>query len=309
VAGVRDRAGLPSGLGRRRDRAPLTRAALALVAATLVGCAEPPKPVPTVTRAETPELAARVAGTLVWTRPVGGVVGVTLPDLRPIVVLPYWDEAGGPRAEYPGTVVETVGGPDEQGRVVYVEGRSAVLAGRDKYRLRLVGADGRGDRVIAPVPSTAGSYLGKTLALAPRGGRAALLSRTRGARIEGRPHYLGEGPLHVWDVDAGRELPLQTVALDAGLSWAPDGRTLYHVAAAARDAIPARLFEGADALGGYAGASHAPPSTRSTSRPAPGRSWRWGRRRWSRRTAGRSSWSDSTAGRGGWISPPASRRG
>jgi hypothetical protein len=209
----------------------------------------------TATGASESALATYPAGTIVWARSVGGLLGVTLPALREFVVRPYWQESSGLRKDYPEAFVQIVGGPDAHGRIAYVERR---LAGRHfADALKVIGTDGIGDRLVTPLRSAAGARLGETLALAPRAGRAAFVSETRGAAITGRPYYLAEGALEVWDVDARRRLPLRLTALDAGLSWLPDSTTLAYVATVARAAIPAHL-DPIEGHGVFARSSHVP---------------------------------------------------
>jgi hypothetical protein len=187
----------------------------------------------TVDGPEDSGLASRLSGYVLMDQPVGGMRALSLPRHEEWMVRAA---GGGPG------VVHSLSGPDEDGRIAYVENHAA--AGR--HYLKSVRVDGGQDEKIFERPGEAffERAIGGSLALSPRGGRVALIGRL--ARFQtNRPAFpLRIGPLEVWDLErkSGREVGVQ--ALDRRVSWFPNARRLVYVELVpAAKAPPARRAE------------------------------------------------------------------
>jgi hypothetical protein len=229
----------------------------------LAGCAVAKgPPLPTVDGPETLDLVQGVGGHIVMDRPVGGIVAVSLPALKEVVV----------RAPDQGEPIHSLSGPDAAGRIAYVEWAGSPEA--RGHRLKVIGLDGQGDREIFSRPGDTGfvpggygpsgavpagdkrgpwdQLIGSELALAPAGGQVAFVSKLKGVQMHNPSAHLDVGSLEVWDVanETGREAG--TTALDASLlSWFPDGKRLAYAELVSRDQLGKVAEDLGDFLAGF----------------------------------------------------------
>jgi hypothetical protein len=200
----------------------------ALGLAMMAGCQLGPGPAHKfVDGPESPDLARTLSGTLVinqgWdsAEPDGPrLVAVALPELEQTVLRRS--------AKDNEPAVWAVSGPDQEGRVAFIEGNYAV-PGRGSHSVRVIRADGSGEEEIFRRPGKVlwDNAIGRSLALSPTGGRIACLGALSGAQMPGA--LLQTGPLEVWQIASKTRRPLSVTALDDGLSWFPDGQRLAYV--------------------------------------------------------------------------------
>ena len=199
--------------------------------------------VPTVPGPESSALRAGLQGQLVWEEPRGGIRTLQLPAGTPAVVRAA---AARDAASFP--VVTALAGPDELGRIAYLEEDFATgpAASTDPApRLKTIRLDGTADTVVATwatgAPANGTRLVGAHLALSRRGGHVLLLRDLEPRQWTGSLLY--EGRLELWNVDDGSHRALGQSALEASLVWLPDGKQFLACVGAARSEVPT------DALG------------------------------------------------------------
>src|SRR5437016_6262153 len=149
------------------------------------------------------------------THPVGGIDAVRLRTLEGITVR---------QARIGRPAILAVSGPDEEGRIAFIEEDSS--AGR--YSLKTIKLDGSGEAEIFTRPGSAlWDHAIDGLVLAPRGGRVAFLTQPPALRRRFAPP-ITVGELEIWDLGSktGRETGIS--ALSWRLSWLPDGKSLVY---------------------------------------------------------------------------------
>ncbi len=196
-------------------------AALAgVLSALLWGCLPSPEPV-TVPGPERDDLAAQLDGVILMDRPVGGMTAIRAADGVQSEVRPQSRTKG---------TVHSIGGPDREGRIAFVANHMT----EERHELRVVGGRGSGERVLFSRPGDAlwPQYhaMGAYLALAPTGGLVAFISHTRDAQMYHPQVLLTEGRLELWNTVRPFGQLRGTWALDARMSWFPDGVRLAYAA-------------------------------------------------------------------------------
>ncbi len=168
---------------------------------------------------ETPALRERIAGTLVYTEPVGGIRAIDLTTLNPKII----------RASSAGhSAIHTLSEPDAEGGIMFVSG---VVSSSRTYTVHL--AKGGKEQVLFSGP---GDPLWDNaispISLAPKGGKAAFVAQPlENAGKQFR--QLTTGPLRIWDFSTASLRDLGISAVGERPSWFPNGRMLAYVADAA----------------------------------------------------------------------------
>lgn len=213
--------------------------AAALLAFGLPGC-DMTEPIGTVPGPEDPSLLAAMRGRLLAAGPLRPVVAVTLPKLTRQVI------RGKSTTE---SNIVAVSGPDAAGRIVAIENHAQAAT----HALKLLQLDGGAETVIFERPGDAiwGHAVGKHIALAPTGGRLALVGRHAVMLMHNPDASLSHGPLEVWSIETRAPLPLDRLALDRRLSWFPDGQRLAYTGLATHDVVAAHA-PGQGIGGGFA---------------------------------------------------------
>ena len=196
--------------------------------------------VPTVPGPETPELLTRLRGHLVMAQPRGGIVRVSFPGGATAVVR----AAAGSEVKVFATV-HSLSGPDEEGRIAYVEDHFFTAEEKDrKHQLKTIQLDGSKDtvhieRAGSPLAGAAGGKgrIGRYLALSPRGGKVAFVTGLEGRQMPDA--LLQEGALEVVDLATATSKVVAEHVVDQPLAWLPDGKRLLHVVLLAKTALPA----------------------------------------------------------------------
>jgi uncharacterized protein (TIGR03067 family) len=153
------------------------------------------------------------------------IEAVSLPDLGRGIVLP-------PRVADADDVatVHALSGPDRDGWIAYIEGHEK------RHHLKIVQLDGSRDTIIFTRLGNASwasaienGEIGEHIALAPCGGRVAILTQPRDKQM---PWCLfSQGTIEIWDINKKEKLNvIKATALDASMSWFPDGKQLAYVA-------------------------------------------------------------------------------
>ncbi len=219
----------------------LTRSiALAISFASLAVCGCPHE-VQTVPGPESEGLSKRMSGYILHAAPGRGILAVSLPDLKETVVRPL----SAPNDVVDDPTIHTLSGPDNEGRVAYIEDHFFVQnQANRRHLLKIINIDGTGDIALFSRPgdamwaaSAAGKgEIGAHLALAPTGGKAAFLSGLSDKQMPGA--RFSQGTIEIWDVNKRERLPLKIRSVDQPMSWFPDGTKLAIVRFIARRDVP-----------------------------------------------------------------------
>jgi hypothetical protein len=189
-------------------------AVLAFGIAFLTARAETP-PVPPAKAIETDDLASRAGGCVVMSHPVGGIDAVQLRTLETIVVR---------QARVGRPAILAVSGPDEEGRIAFLEEDSSAR----RYSLKTIRLDGGGEAEIFTRPGSAlWDHAIDGLVLAPRGGHVASLAQQPASRKRFAP-AITVGELEIWDLAAKTGGEAGIAVLNWRMSWFPDGKRLVY---------------------------------------------------------------------------------
>src|SRR5205823_12272354 len=130
----------------------------------------------------------------------GGMIAVQLPTLQEIVIRPTTSST---QLGFP--VVHALSGPDEEGRIAYIDDYFFVKNNKDRrHLLKTIRVDGQNDTEIFSRPGSAmwattaagRGEIGQHLALAPVGGRVAFLSGTTNVQMPSGLRTVGL--LEIW---------------------------------------------------------------------------------------------------------------
>ncbi|MCY7388248.1 MAG: hypothetical protein LH481_09325 [Burkholderiales bacterium] len=163
---------------------------------------------------ETPALRQRIRGTLIATRPVGGIVAT---DIATLAETPLRVANTGLAA------VNGLSEDDDAGRVLFVTSGRALH--REYLVQQLVG--GNEQILFSRSGDPLWDHALSGIALAPSGGMAAFVSQTA-EKLEKRFQLLTEGPLCLWDSTSGSIRDTGVSALGDRPSWFPDGRRVAY---------------------------------------------------------------------------------
>jgi hypothetical protein len=200
-----------------------------------------PAEAPTVPGPEAGNLLDRITGYVLHSPGKDrSIVVVSLPELKETVVRPF-----GEPSDDDDPTIHALSGPDAEGRIAYVEDHFFVKdEANRRHLLKIIQIDGTGDVALFSRPgdamwATTGAgkgEIGEHLALSPKGGKVALHS---GLSNKQMPQALfNQGVIEIWDVSKKERLPLETDAVDAPMSWFPDGNRLAYVRFVKREDIP-----------------------------------------------------------------------
>jgi hypothetical protein len=161
-----------------------------------------------------------------------------------------------------GSITHNLSGPDESGRVVYLEDYFFVPDAEKRHLLKCVSLKDDKETTIFTKPGSAmwatsavqtrdgHGVIGTYLALAPRGGNVALLSKINSRQMPGA--LLNEGRLEIWNLDKKKKVEIAEIkALNQPMAWFPDGNQLAYVKLTPIKQIPEK-GSGSELLGSYA---------------------------------------------------------
>jgi hypothetical protein len=226
-----------------------------------IGCHRLTPSTPTVDGPEATDLISAVEGHLVWTRPRGELRVVHLPSREQTVLR---EPAPSSEASFP--VIHSISGPDSEGRIAYIEDWFFVTEDRHrKHVLKTMRVDGTQDQEIferkgsAMWSATAAGdgRIGSQLALAPTGGRVALVTDIDFVQMDDPSAHLTVGSLEVWSTTTKSHRTFPVKVLDQAtrnsseLSWFPDGIHLAYVELVSRVESEATLRESASFGSGF----------------------------------------------------------
>ena len=194
----------------------------------------------TVPGPESKNLSKRITGYILnRSMEDGSIVAISMPDLKEAVVRPIAPNDG----DTP--TIHALSGPDDEGRIAYVEDHFFVQNKADRrHLLKIIHIDGTGDTTLFSRPGDAmwaataagKGEIGNHLALSPTGGKAAFLSGLSDKQMPGA--LFNEGTIEIWDIEKKEQLPLKTKAVNEQMSWFPDGKQLAYVRFVARNEAP-----------------------------------------------------------------------
>ncbi len=201
-----------------------------LVCIACVACWHDDAPVlPTIKGPETASLLPRIHGVLVTRhrRAADGltaeITAIGLPDRQQTIIHPPID------AQY--VSVTQVSGPDEDGRIAYVQENSD----GGSARLSTIHLDGTDNRVLSTATGKRHSVFGAFPTIAPKGGNIAVMQGLRDDPDVSQSEPVEQ--LTIWNIDTQHRSHVAVDAEDIGVSWFPDGDSLLYVAAVRKDDI------------------------------------------------------------------------
>lgn len=210
----------------------------------------------TIKGPESKDIAPRITGYVISTKSRSDLVALSLPEMNETLVR----RTAAPSAElYP--TIHAISGPDSSGRILYVEDHFFVANDAErKHILKTIQVDGKRENDVFTRPGSAmwaatragRGEIGNHLALAPSGGKAALLSGL--AERQMKKALLHEGNIEIWDVEKKQKFDVATKAIDQPMSWFPDGKRLAYSKLVPRDELPAEAI-GLAEFGTYFGES------------------------------------------------------
>jgi len=215
---------------------------------------KPREPEPTIDGPEARDIVGRVTGYVVIARGAREIVALSLPTMRESLVR----RTSADDADFAPTV-HAISGPDSEGRIAYIEDHFFVQNEADrKHLLKTIKRDGTADTEIFSRPGSASwatsaigrGEIGRYLALAPSGGKVALLSAVKGKQMPRA--FLHVGKIEIWDVARKTPLAVDPKALNEPMSWFPDGKRLAYVKLVPRNQLPDPPL-GLDEFGKYGG--------------------------------------------------------
>lgn len=186
-------------------------------------------PLPTINGAESVSLLAQVHGVLVTQhrRATDGftaeIAAVELPGLQQTIIRPPVE------GQY--VFVTQLSGPDEAGRIAYVQENSDGSIAR----LSTIRLDGTDNRVILTAVGKSHRVFGAYPTLAPKGGNIAIMEGA--SNMAGGAQSAGDGRLTIWNIGTKQPTRVAVDAEDVGVSWFPDGDSLVYVANASKDSV------------------------------------------------------------------------
>lgn len=198
---------------------PFAASTLAAVI-SVIGCAQ--KSPRTVPGPEAQDLVARSHGTIVVDHPVGGIETIGLPMLDSN--LRRKPDSGLQSAH-------AVGGPDAQGRIVFIENHMT----EKRHAVKWMGTDGVEHTIFeAPGDALWENAAGKYIATDLHGVHIAFVARAKDVGLKAGPDdpgvMLEEGDLEIWNVEKKERTAARATALDDQLAWFPDGKQLAYAA-------------------------------------------------------------------------------
>ncbi len=184
----------------------------------------------TVPVPESLKLLPATTGYLVMDDVPGGMIAIQLPSLQKTVL-----RSTAPPKPDEFSHVHALSGPDQEGRIAYIEDHFFVAKKKDqRHLLKTIRIDGTQDTELFSRPgnamwatSAAGrGEIGSHLALSPLQGRVAFLSETTSVQMPSA--LLNLGTVEIWDVNkkTGRKTSIK--ALDDVMAWFPDGNRLAY---------------------------------------------------------------------------------
>jgi hypothetical protein len=159
----------------------------------------------------------------------GGIKAIQLPSLQETIVRPESKDGD----DVP--TIHALSGPDEQGRIAYIEDHFFVANEKNqRHLLKTILLDGTHDTALFTRPgnamwatSAAGhGEIGDEIALSPTKGRAAFVSGTRSVQMPSA--LLTVGSMEISDIDKKTGVKTNIEALDDGFAWFPDGKRLAY---------------------------------------------------------------------------------
>jgi hypothetical protein len=195
---------------------------------------------------ESPEFARQLGGYLVTNDELdqGEIAGIVVVSLRNLKQRKVRTFEASDEADYP--TVHALSGPDDTGRIAYIEDYFFVAHESDRrHLLKCVHIDGTcdtelfsrpGDAMWALSPAGNGS-IGTHIALAPTGGRVAMITHVTARQMPRA--LLSVGRIEIWDLDDKRGATTRFLALDNAMSWSSDGKRLMYSMLVPRNQLPA----------------------------------------------------------------------
>lgn len=182
------------------------------------GCAQE-RQIQTVPGPEAHDLLGQVHGTIVITKPVGGLEAIQLPSLE--ISTPRLPNSGKRPAH-------NVSGPGPDGGVVFLEnGRR-----NSPHSLKQLQWSNGAETTVFEAP---GDLLwdhaaGDALALGPKGDKVAFVARCDAVQLRNPSAYRMEGELEVWSIAKRKRIHALHGVLDDLIAWFPDGQHLAYTA-------------------------------------------------------------------------------
>ncbi len=127
-------------------------------------------------------------------------------------------------------VIKGLSGPDQQGRIVFLEDHHFVQR-QERHLLRAITSQGQEATVIFSGPGNVlwDDAVSQRIALAAIGGNVACITKLQPVEMRNPDTFLQCGKLEIWNIATQAQYVIAVTALDEGLSWFPDGKRLAYV--------------------------------------------------------------------------------
>jgi hypothetical protein len=213
---------------------------------------KPDEQTTTIDGPEARDILGRVEGYIVIDKGPRGIVARSLPTMRETVVRPWSKDAHGDTP-----TIHVLSGPDGEGRIAYIEDYFLVKKqSSQKHMLKTIKLDATADTTLFSRPGNAmwattisgHGEIGTHLALAPVGGRVALLTALKAKGMRGALLHVGK--IEIWDIEKKAPLAVDTKALNSPMSWFADGKRLAYAMLVPRNLLPPQAL-GLEQFGKY----------------------------------------------------------
>jgi hypothetical protein len=187
---------------------------------------------PTVEGPESDDLLSKLHGYIIMERPKGGIIAIALPSDKEMTIRKPWEKSN---------PVEALGGPDNQGRIAFIDSD----LGATRYSLKVI--DMKTGKEIEVFTRHGSSWpheeqnYGKSFSFSHNGGLVAFIINYKNDFSLIPNDYVNVGQLEIVNTEKRNIIRTDVKAMDKGMDWLHDLKKLVYVALIPKDKIDHQL--------------------------------------------------------------------